>query len=113
MLCSCAALRVACLRNAADGGNSRFSCRTELISFCAMLFTPDSNRGGNATRLLPQYIAKSVLIEKAAQFAAVLWSALQIVQRCVKRHVADDSGQAARQIGRFFVLQQFSSDRRR
>src|ERR1700690_1476038 len=74
---------------------------------------PDSTRAGNATRLLPQYVSKSVLIEKEAQLAAVVRSPLQIVQRCVKRHVTDDSGQAPRQIGRFLVFQQFSSDRRR
>src|SRR5271156_4836008 len=67
--------------------------------------------GGDPARLLPQNIAKSMRVEKEVEARAVLRAGLQILESGLERHVADDAGQAPRQIRRVLVRQQSGGDR--
>src|SRR6202790_2823344 len=62
-----------------------------------------SHAGGDTPSLLPQNIAKSMRIKKAAQARAVRRPQLQIIERSLERQVADDAGQSPRQIRRLLV----------
>ena len=49
------------------GGNTRSSCRTDWMFFCAIVTPRASNSGGDAAHLLPQNVAESMGVEKGIE----------------------------------------------
>ncbi|HSY45458.1 MAG TPA: hypothetical protein VK800_05365, partial [Steroidobacteraceae bacterium] len=61
-------------------------------------------------RLLPQDAAESVSVEEALQARGVRWPAPQVIDVRLQGNVAQDAGQASREIRRVLVRKQLRRD---